>query len=71
MERLRSMTPDESLRAAAEQRRIALEFLRGGIRAQEPGLSDEDVENRVGESVFGREVWGDICERRRRCRDGA
>jgi hypothetical protein len=68
-ERQRSAPPDERLRAAADQRRIALDFLRGGIRARHPGISDEELENRVGIAGFGEPTWGDIRERRRRCRD--
>ncbi|NUN48146.1 MAG: hypothetical protein HUU15_04865 [Candidatus Brocadiae bacterium] len=70
IERLRAATPDDRLRAAADQRRIGLELLRGGIKAQHPDISDEELDRRTGEAIFGQEVWREICERRRRCQTG-
>ena len=69
--RLRRATPEERLRAAAEQRRIALELLRGGLRARFPTLTDAELEDRMGEIIFGAEVWRDMRERRRRRASGA
>ena len=37
--RLADASPDEKLRAAAEQRRISTELIRAGLRARFPDLS--------------------------------
>jgi hypothetical protein len=70
-ERVRAATVAERLEAAASQRRIALELLRGGLRSQFPHLTEEELETKMGEIIFGAGVWRDICERRRRRRDRA
>ncbi len=69
--RLRAATPDERLQAAAAQRRIGLELLRGGLRARFPHLSDAELEDRMGEILFGAEVWRGFRERRRMGGSGA
>lgn len=69
-ERLKRATPEERLRAAAEQRRVSLELLRAGLRARFPDATEAEVEHRAGEAVFGAETWGMMCERRRRFADG-
>jgi hypothetical protein len=66
--RLAAATPDEKLRAAAEQRRIATELVRAGLRARFPGLDEEAIEFNRGELTFGSETWRMICERRQRRR---
>ncbi|MBI2900518.1 MAG: hypothetical protein HYY17_10050 [Planctomycetes bacterium] len=70
VEILRRATPDERLRAASAQRRISLELLKAGLLARSPGLTDREVEDRMGEIVFGVEVWREIRERRQRRRPG-
>ena len=64
--RLRTATPEERLVAAAEQRTMSLELLRGGLRARFPAASEDEIENRAGEIVFGAETWELMCEARRR-----
>jgi hypothetical protein len=64
--RLAAATPDEKLRAAAEQRRITTELVRAGLRARFPGLSEEEIEFKRGELTCGSETWRMICERRQR-----
>ena len=63
---LRKTTPDQRLRAAAEQRRISKELLFAGIRARHTDWDERQVEDKAGEIIFGAETWRDICERRRR-----
>ena len=66
IQRFRKATPDQKLRAAADQRRISGELLNAGIRARHPDLAESEVEDRAGELIFGTDMWRDICERRRR-----
>lgn len=65
IERLRRATPEERLQAAAAQREISKDLLRSGLLARFPDLTEAEIENRMGEIIFGVEVWRDICERRR------
>jgi hypothetical protein len=64
--RLRAATPDERLRAAADQRRVSTELLLAGLRERFPELDEEQIESKAGEIVFGASEWRSICERRRR-----
>lgn len=66
--RLAGASPDEKLRAAAEQRRISTELIRAGLRARFPDLGEEEIEFKRGELTFGAETWRMICERRQRRR---
>lgn len=64
--RLRQATPDERLRAAADQRRVSTDLLRGGLRARFPRLDEAEIEWKTGEIIFGAAFWRELCERRRR-----
>ena len=66
IERLRRATPEERLRAASAQREISKDLLRSGLLARFPDLTEAEIEDRMGEIIFGVEVWRDISERRRR-----
>lgn len=66
IDRLRSATPDERLRAASAQRKIELELLKSGLRARFPSLSDAELQDRMGEIIFGKSTWQEMCDRRRR-----
>jgi hypothetical protein len=65
IERLKQATIDERMRAASDQRRIAPDLLKGGLRSQNPGLSKEEVEFKAEEILFGRAVGQDMHDRRR------
>lgn len=71
IERLRQATIDERLKAAADQRRIALDLLKGGLRSSHPALGEDEIEFKAGEIIFGRAVWQDIHDRRRRRSHGS
>lgn len=70
IERWRRATPDERFRAAAAMRDAEKARLKADVQARFPQASEAEVESRMGEVIFGVEVWRDICERRRRCFGG-
>lgn len=57
LELLRKMTPEERILMSFRLRRVALEFCRAGIRYQNPGYSEADVERELQRRILPTDLF--------------